>query len=255
MANAPQAPGAPQSGPNFMLFGVIALVVLAAVYYFFIRSRAPPPPSDMSAPQAPSQPLPPPPAAVQTTTASYSSTAASSYIGPSSGFDFPGNDLGNFSNADPNFCADKCNGTPNCAGFIVSSTGQGCYLKSGFVNPAPSVSSNVYVKPGTILPNATSQYQPPVVGHYTGNELGNFNNPDPNFCATKCNSVQGCVAFEVNSTTCVLKSQLAGNMDATVTDTKVYTKLSGTSPASVSHYTTEPDPGTRSDIKWMVTSL
>ena len=247
----PLAPGlatAPSKGSMMPLIIGVVVLLLCAAYYFM--SAKPAAPVDTAAP-----PPPPPPPPVMTPAPAanvpeFNPTAATSYVGPSTGSDYPGSDLGNFSNPDPNFCADKCNNTTNCVGFVVSTTGQGCYLKGTFVGPVASTTSVVYVKPGTILPDAASKYQAPVTGKYTGNELGNFTNTDPNFCASKCNSTQGCVAFQVDATSCVLKSQLTEPLDATQTATKIYKKIgtSSTPAASpgTSHYAVEA--GTRSNI-------
>jgi hypothetical protein len=132
--------------------------------------------------------------------------------------------VGSFSNADPNFCADKCNNTTGCIGFTVDTGGQGCYLKSKFEKPVASTTTNAYTKPGVVLPDGASKYQPPVTGHYLGNELGSFANIDPNFCAAKCNSTQGCVAFETDATNCTVKSQLTNPMDTSNPAIKVYKK-------------------------------
>ena len=176
-------------------------------------------------------PPPPPVTGASTTSPSYNTSSASAYIGPSSGTDYPGNDLGNWSNADPNFCADKCNNTAGCVGFVVSSTGQGCFAKSAFANPVPSTTSNTYTKQDVILPDAASKYQAPVIGHYVGNELGSYANIDPNFCATKCNEVTGCVAFETTPTGCTVKSSLTSPIDATQTGTKTYAKIGASAVA------------------------
>ena len=211
-----------------------AVLLLLAVAYYFIKSKGPSAPGAMSSGPAPvdstgsggasggqSGVVSMPPIAATNT--------AASYVGPTTGSDYPGNDLGNFSNADPNFCADKCNNTSGCIGFIVDSSGQGCYLKGKFANPGTSTTRNVYVKPGTVLPDAAAKYQPPVTGHYLGNDLASFANIDPNFCAAKCNSVQGCVGFEVDSANCVAKSQLTNPIDSTQSQTKVYMKPGVTS--------------------------
>jgi hypothetical protein len=160
---------------------------------------------------------------------------AAAYVGPSAGSTYPGNDLGNFSNADPNFCADKCNNTPGCIGFTVDTSGQGCYLKSKFDAPVASTTTNAYTKPGTVLPDGASKYQPPITGHFLGNELGSFANIDPNFCAAKCNSTQGCVAFETDATNCIVKSQLTNPIDTSNPAVKVYKKTGVTpiDPSSV----------------------
>ena len=237
---------APSKGSSMMplIIGVVVLLLCAA-YYFMNKKPVVPVDTPVVAP-------PPVTAAPVAAAASlaFNPTAAASYVGPSTGSEYPGSDLGNFSNPDPNFCADKCNNTPNCTGFVVSSTGQGCYIKSAFVSPVASTTSSVYVKPGTILPDAASKYQPPIVGKYNGNELANFTNTDPNFCASKCNSTQGCVAFQVDATSCILKSRLTEPLDATQTDTKVYKKIGTSSTPAASPGTSQyaVEAGTHSNI-------
>jgi hypothetical protein len=201
---------------------VFLLIVLIAAYYY---TKTPEEPVDMGMSSVTSMAgvVTPPPVVASAPAPSTLNTSAA-YIGPANGSDYPGNDVGNWSNADPNFCADKCNNTPGCIGFIVSTTGQGCYAKSKFENPVASATSNAYTKPDVILPNAAAKYQAPITGHYTGNELGTFANIDPNFCATKCNATQGCVAFETDTANCTTKSQLTEPLDTTKTGFKVYKK-------------------------------
>jgi hypothetical protein len=204
----------------------LLIVLIAAYYYTKTPTETPVAAMDTSSVMAASIPVvasvsAPAPAPAPTSTL----RTAAAYIGPANGSDYPGNDVGNWSNADPNFCADKCNTTPGCVGFIVSTTGQGCYAKSKFENPIASATSNAYTKPDVILPNAAEKYQAPITGHYTGNELGTFANIDPNFCATKCNATQGCVAFETDTANCTTKSQLTEPLDTTKTGFKVYKKL------------------------------
>jgi hypothetical protein len=213
--------------------GIVFLIILLVVGYYMskktddsstsggaggiVSAAVAPPPPVVGASAAPPMP-----------TISTLHTA-DAYVGPSAGSTYPGNDLGNFSNADPNFCADKCNNTPGCIGFTVDTSGQGCYLKSKFDAPVASTTTNAYTKPGTVLPDGASKYQPPITGHFLGNELGSFANIDPNFCAAKCNSTQGCVAFETDATNCVVKSQLTNPIDASNPAAKVY-KKTGVTP-------------------------
>lgn len=225
--SSPAAPMAPGSNTPMIIGGVVFLliVLIAAYYYTKTPTETPVAAMDTSSVMAASIPVvasvsaqAPAPAPTSTL------RTAAAYIGPANGSDYPGNDVGNWSNADPNFCADKCNNTPGCVGFIVSTTGQGCYAKSKFENPIASATSNAYTKPDVILPNAAEKYQAPITGHYTGNELGTFANIDPNFCATKCNATQGCVAFETDTANCTTKSQLTEPLDTTKTGFKVYKK-------------------------------
>ena len=246
MANVPVAGGPAQPGgkgdnSTMIIGGVVFLIILLTMAYFYSSKKAaagpdsssgsggmaattmaagtpPPPPPVMAATTATTAPAAPPMPSVSTL------NTAAAYIGPSSGSTYPGNDVGNFSNADPNFCADKCNNTPGCIGFTVDTGGQGCYLKSKFETPVASTTTNAYTKPGVVLPDGASKYQPPVTGHYLGNELGSFANIDPNFCAAKCNSTQGCVAFETDATNCTVKSQLTNPMDTSNQAIKVYKK-------------------------------
>jgi PAN domain/Concanavalin A-like lectin/glucanases superfamily len=211
--------------------GVVFLIILLVVGYYMSKSSStgtsggvasvstgvPPPPPTTGGGVA-SAPTPPALAGGSTL------NAAAAYVGPSTGSTYPGNDLGNFSNADPNFCADKCNNTPGCFGFTVDTGGQGCYLKSKFESPVASTTTNAYTKPGTVLPDGASKYQPPVTGHFIGNELGSFASIDPNACAAKCNSTQGCVAFEVDASNCIVKSQLTNPIDTSNAAAKVYKK-------------------------------
>lgn len=218
-------PTAAASGSNtpMIIGGIVFLVIIfIAAYYYTQPTVASGKSSDVTSTAVAasstvaSAPAPAPQSSLNT---------AAAYIGPAGGSDYPGNDLGNWSNADPNFCADKCNNTTGCVGFIVSTTGQGCYAKSKFENPVASATSNAYTKPDVVLPNAAAKYQAAITGHYTGNEIGTYANIDPNFCATKCNATQGCVAFETDTTSCVIKSQLTEPLDTTKTGFKVYKKL------------------------------
>jgi hypothetical protein len=216
-------PGAPASNTPIIIGGVVFLIIvlIAAYYYMNVPETSEAVKSVVSAP---------PLATAATSTSAPSPapttlTAAAAYIGPSNGSDYPGNDLGNWSNADPNFCADKCNNTPGCVGFTVSTTGQGCYAKSKFENPVASATSNTYTKPDVVLPNAATKYQAPITGHFVGNELATYANIDPNFCATKCNATTGCVAFETSAANCVIKSQLTEPLDTTMSGFKVYKKI------------------------------
>ena len=227
--SAPAAPvmGAPGTNTPIIIGGVVFLliVLIAAYYYTKTPTETPVTAMDTSSVMAASAVVAPTPVASAPAPATPSTlNTSAAYIGPANGSDYPGNDVGNWSNADPNFCADKCNNTPGCIGFIVSTTGQGCYAKSKFENPVASATSNAYTKPDVILPNAAAKYQAPITGHYTGNELGTFANIDPNFCATKCNATQGCVAFETDTANCTTKSQLTEPLDSSKTGFKVYKK-------------------------------
>jgi PAN domain len=222
-AATPMATGAPPSKTPLIIGAVVFLVILVAAYYFMTRSS-----SDSGSgatPQVTSVPPPPPPVtAPPTVTAAAPAPNTSGYVGPFNGFDYPGNDLGNWSNADPTFCAGQCSKTPGCVGYIVSTTGQGCYAKSKFENPQASPTSNVYTKPGTVIPNSAAKYQAPVTGHYSGNELATFTNNDPNYCASQCDANSTCVAFETSATDCRTKAQLTNPIDSTQTSVKVYAK-------------------------------
>jgi hypothetical protein len=224
---APQvaAPAAPGSNTPLIIGGIVFLIILlGAAYYFYFMEKdtsdiAGAASSTLASAPVTATPVSPSPAPASGT---------SGYIGPSNGSDYPGNDLGNWSNADPSFCADKCNTTPGCVGFIVSTTGQGCYAKSKFENPVNSSTSNVYSKPDIVLPDAAAKYQAPITGHYMGTDTATYANIDPNFCATKCNASTGCVAFETDTTNCVIKSKITDPLDTTRTSTKVYKKTGAT---------------------------
>lgn len=236
------APGPPGSNTPMIIGGAVFLIILLVVGYYMSKKSGDSSTSGgaggiVSAAVAP----PPPPPVVGASAAPPMPTistlhTADAYVGPSTGSTYPGNDLGNFSNADPNFCADKCNNTPGCIGFTVDTGGQGCYLKSKFDAPVASTTTNAYTKPGTVLPDGASKYQPPITGHFLGNELGSFANIDPNFCAAKCNSTQGCVAFETDATNCVVKSQLTNPIDTSNPAAKVY-KKTGVTPIDPSSVT------------------
>jgi len=228
---------APSSNTPLIIGAVVFLVILVAAYFFMTKGSGGGDASAMA--QVTSVPPPPPPVTAPPTMSAAAAPApsgTSGYVGPFSGFDYPGNDLGNWSNADPTFCAGQCSKTNGCVGFIVSSTGQGCYAKSKFENPQASTTSNVYTKPGTVIPNSAAKYQAPVTGHYTGNELATFTNNDPNYCASQCDGNPTCVAFETNSTDCRTKAQLTNPLDTTQYGTKVYAKQ-GVNPVNA---TTQP---------------
>lgn len=247
--NAPQPPGGAKSNTPMIIGGIVFLLILLVLGYMMMSKGSS---AEASAGGAASVGggMPPPPlmAAASTTTAAATApppppmpalstlNTAAAYVGPSAGSTYPGNDLGNFSNADPNFCADKCNNTPGCIGFTVDTGGQGCYLKSKFDAPVASTTTNAYTKPGTVLPDGASKYQPPITGHFLGNELGSFANIDPNFCAAKCNSTQGCVAFETDAANCIVKSQLTNPIDTSNPAVKVY-KKTGVTPIDPSSVT------------------
>ncbi len=69
--------------------------------------------------------------------------------------DYPGGDLNNYPNSDPNFCADRCNDDPRCAGFVTAADGQGCWTKSTFANPVWNDKRPTWTKPGVALPRPT----------------------------------------------------------------------------------------------------
>ena len=244
MAPPGAAPGAPGSNTPMIIGGVVFLLIVLVAAYYYTKKAAPevsemPAAASAATTTAAAVVAPPPiaaPAPAPTPPSTFNTAAA--YVGPSNGTDWPGNDLGNWSNADPNFCADKCNNTPGCIGFVVSTTGQGCYAKSKFENAVASATSNTYAKPDVVLPNAATKYQAAITGHYAGNEIGTFANIDPNFCATKCNATQGCVAFETDTASCTIKSQLTEPLDSSKTGFKVYKK-----PGVVAVAAPVPAPG------------
>jgi len=70
------------------------------------------------------------------------------YEGPENGVDYPGNDIQEFPNSDPNYCADRCNDRSECVGFATNSAGQNCWLKSSFGAPIQSDQRPTWKKPG-----------------------------------------------------------------------------------------------------------
>ena len=70
------------------------------------------------------------------------------YEGPENGVDYPGNDIQEFPNSDPNFCADRCNDRSECVGFATNSAGQNCWLKSSFGAPIQNDQRPTWKKPG-----------------------------------------------------------------------------------------------------------
>ena len=113
-AGAPPAPGAPRP-PTIA------------------PKPTPPPPPPPGAPPAP----PPPP--------------SQKYWGPRVGVEYYGNDVGYFQNNDTNFCAQKCDGTPACKGYITSTNTNECWLKGGFGKPTRGPRM-LMVKPGNPIP-------------------------------------------------------------------------------------------------------
>ena len=65
------------------------------------------------------------------------------------GFDYPGNDLGNWGTSDVNFCKDRCNENQNCTAFVTAADGQGCWTKSQLANKTPTINRPTYVLTGT----------------------------------------------------------------------------------------------------------
>jgi len=70
------------------------------------------------------------------------------YEGPENGVDYPGNDIQEFPNSDPNDCADRCNDRSECVGFATNSAGQNCWLKSSFGAPIQNDQRPTWKKPG-----------------------------------------------------------------------------------------------------------
>lgn len=114
---------------------------------------APPPPPAPGAPvppkiaPKPTPPPPPPPGAPPAPPP----PASQKYWGPRFKIDYPGNDLAYFQNNDTNFCAQKCDGTPACKGYVTSTNSNECWLKGGFGNPTLGPRM-LMVKPGNPIP-------------------------------------------------------------------------------------------------------
>ena len=111
---------------------------------------APPPPSPAGPPAIAPNPAPPPPPPPGAPPAP-PPPASQKYWGPRFKIDYPGNDLAYFQNNDTNFCAQKCDGTPACKGYVTSTNSNECWLKGGFGNPTRGPRM-LMVKPGNPIP-------------------------------------------------------------------------------------------------------
>jgi hypothetical protein len=78
--------------------------------------------------------------------------ASKKYWGPQTGIDYPGNDLGNTQNSDPDMCATVCDNNPQCVGYVLGTDGPNCWLKGSFQNPTASNTRTASVKPGQPAP-------------------------------------------------------------------------------------------------------
>ena len=110
----------------------------------------PPPPRPAGAPAIAPNPAPPPPPPPGAPPAP-PPPASQKYWGPRFKIDYPGNDLAYFQNNDTNFCAQKCDGTPACKGYVTSTNSNECWLKGGFGNPTLGPRM-LMVKPGNPIP-------------------------------------------------------------------------------------------------------
>lgn len=79
-------------------------------------------------------------------------TPLSAYTGPVSGFDYWGNDLGNYPTSDPNKCAEYCTANSNCKLFATANDSQNCWIKSVAADKRSSGTRLVYPKVGYTLP-------------------------------------------------------------------------------------------------------
>ena len=93
--------------------------------------------------------------------AAYVPQSSKKYWGPQTGIDYPGNDLGNTRNSDPDACATNCDNSPQCVGYVLGTDGPNCWLKSSFQNPTPSSVRTASVKPGQPAPPGLP-HPPPV---------------------------------------------------------------------------------------------
>ena len=179
-----------------LIIGVIVIVILVAViiflgWYFWdtlfppepsddsgtpTPARAPgpartqgstPPPPPPPPPPVPAPSNPPPPVPAPSARSPVPAPSARSPIarGPGglpigytelTGTDASGNDIENIQN-DIDLCISKCNEDTSCAGYVINTTNNNCWMKSDIrQNQRSATNRNLYYKSGQGTPGATT---------------------------------------------------------------------------------------------------
>lgn len=140
----PPYDGQPPKKSNVALYIIIGIAVVVVICVIIYMDSTPivvtPTPAAASTTTQP------------TTTSQTPPTSLYSFNGPLYGFDYPGNDLGDWETSDPEQCAAYCLGNPACNLFVTATDRPHCWIKSVAQNKSPGNIRVVYPKKTYTIP-------------------------------------------------------------------------------------------------------